>query len=190
MKKYLILILIVVIGGVGVLLYFITSNHNITSTMQIASPAFKDQEYIPQEFTCSGENANPPLFISDYPEQTKSFALIVEDPDAPNGTWIHWVMWNIPTVSLQQNTDEKIVTVIQRGIIPQGAMQGATSFGKTEYGGPCPPPGKPHHYIFRVYALDVPALTTFSASTTAQQLEAGIQDHVLEKAELVGLYAR
>lgn len=146
-------------------------------TMKIESSAFAANQSIPQQFTCDGENVNPPLKISGIPAGTKSLVLIVDDPDAPAGTWIHWLVWNIApdTGQVEQNS------------VPAGAMEGTTSFGKPGYGGPCPPSGT-HRYFFKLYALDTSLGLT--NQTTVADLEAAMKGHVLEQAELVGRYGR
>lgn len=144
--------------------------------MRISSPAFAQNGPIPAKYTCQGENVSPPLEMSGFPEGTKSLALVVEDPDAPLGTWTHWVVWNVaPRASFPE------------GALPANAIEGVTSFGKPGYGGPCPPSGV-HRYFFKLYALDeVPSLP---ASTGARALEAAIDGHALDKAGLVGTYRK
>lgn len=145
--------------------------------MKIASSAFQNNQLMPAKYTCDGDNINPPLTFSDVPQGTKSLVLIVDDPDAPMGTWVHWTVWNIdPT------TNE-----IKENSIPTGTVEGMTSFGKPGYGGPCPPAGT-HHYFFKLYALN----TTFSleSSSDKSQLEKAMSSHILASAELVGLYSR
>ena len=116
--------------------------------MQIKSPVFENNGFIPDKYTCKGENVNPKLIIQNIPENAKTLALIMDDPDAPMGTWVHWVVYNIPnkTNELKQNfpLDKEF---------SNGIKQGMTDFGKTGYGGPCPPSGT-HRYFFKVYALD------------------------------------
>jgi Raf kinase inhibitor-like YbhB/YbcL family protein len=146
-----------------------------TSTMRIDSPAFGQNEPLPIDYTCDGKNISPTLRLTGVPEEAKSVALICDDPDAIMGTWTHWVVWNIlPTV-----------TVIPEGKIPDGAVAGLTSFGRNEYGGPCPPSGT-HHYFFKAYALD--AILDLPVSTDAAGLEAAMSGHVIDKAGLIGTY--
>lgn len=111
--------------------------------MKITSPSFQENAFIPSKYTCDGENINPPLVISDVSADAKSLALIVDDPDAPVGTFVHWLVWNIPPR----------VGEIKEGSLPEGSIQGTNDFGKKEYGGPCPPSGT-HRYFFRLYALN------------------------------------
>lgn len=150
---------------------------------QIESPAFKTQETIPQSYTCDGENLSPPLVWADPPERTKSFALISDDPDAPMGTWVHWVLYNIPGEA----------TGLQRGIsktetLPDGSRHGMTDFKEVGYGGPCPPPGAAHRYFFKLYALD--AALELPPKATKADLLVAMNGHILAQAELVGLYER
>jgi Raf kinase inhibitor-like YbhB/YbcL family protein len=147
------------------------------SVLSIASPAFSHQGMIPAKHTCDGADVNPPLSIGNVPEKSKSLALIVDDPDAPMGTWVHWVVWNIGpgTKGIPENS------------VPQGALQGTNDFRKQGYGGPCPPSGT-HRYFFKLYALD--ASLPLKAGATKAQLEQAMKGHVLAQAELVGLYRR
>lgn len=149
-------------------------------TMQISSSAFADNDLMPEVFTCNGEDINPPLDISGVPTGTESLVLIVDDPDAPDPAaptvvWEHWVMWNIPADTIR----------IEAGSVPTGAVQGTNSWGRTDYGGPCPPVGT-HRYFFKVYALD----TNLALGTSAikADVEAAMQGHVLDQTELIGLY--
>ncbi len=143
--------------------------------MKIESPSFKNNEMIPSKYTCDGANVNPPLLISGTPEDAKSLVLIVDDPDAPSKTWVHWVVWNI-----DPNTKE-----IPENTIPKGAVEGMTDFGKQGYGGPCPPSGI-HHYHFKIYALDITISLDSSASVV--DIKEAMQGHILDSAELIGLY--
>ncbi len=145
--------------------------------MIIQSPVIQPSRSIPSDFTCDGRNINPPLEISGVPVGAKSLALIVDDPDAPAGTWVHWTLWNIPPET----------TLIEEGSVPAGAIEGVTSFGKPGYGGPCPPSGT-HRYFFKLYALDT--LPDLPQTAKAADLEKAISGHVIEQAELVGTYSR
>jgi hypothetical protein len=147
------------------------------SALSIASPAFSHQGMIPSKHTCDGADVNPPLSFANIPEKSKSLALIVDDPDAPMGTWVHWVAWNIGP-----GTEE-----IPENSVPQGTLQGTNDFKKQSYGGPCPPSGT-HRYFFKLYALD--ASLPLKAGATKAQLEEAMKGHVLAQAELVGLYRR
>ena len=141
--------------------------------MKLTSSDFEHMEKIPSKFTGDGQDINPNLEISEIPENAKSLVLIIDDPDAPMGTWDHWLVWNIsPKTSL-----------IPENSIP--GIQGKNSWGKNDYGGPMPPSGS-HRYFFKLYALDIKL--DLSEGTSAEELEKAMQEHILDKAELVGLY--
>lgn len=144
--------------------------------MKITSSAFGNGEEIPVKYTCDGEDINPPLQFEDVPADAQSLVLICNDPDAPAGTWIHWTLWNI---------DPK-TEGIEESSLPQGAVEGQTSFGKPGYGGPCPPSGT-HRYFFRLYALD--CRLDLSVSATVNELKQAMADHLLASAEFFGLYS-
>ncbi len=143
--------------------------------MNISSPAFAENGKIPKGFTCDGEDTSPPLTISDVPEGTASLALIVDDPDAPGGTWVHWVVWHIDPGARE----------IKAGSAPTGAVQGVNSFRKNNYGGPCPPSGS-HRYFFKLYALD--AAPSLDPKATKADLEKAMKGHVLAEAKTMGRY--
>jgi Raf kinase inhibitor-like YbhB/YbcL family protein len=143
--------------------------------MKISSPAFAENSKIPKRYTCDGENGSPPLTIADVPEGATSLALIADDPDAPAGTWVHWVVWNIDAGTRE----------IKAGVPPAGAVQGVNSFAKNGYGGPCPPSGS-HRYFFKLYALDT-ALNLDSRATKAD-LEKAMKGHVIAEARIMGRY--
>ncbi|MFH1292019.1 MAG: YbhB/YbcL family Raf kinase inhibitor-like protein [bacterium] len=145
--------------------------------MQITSPAFINNGSIPSEYTCQGANINPQINIMDVPDETKSVALIMDDPDAPGGTWVHWVMWNINPKT----------TVINKDSVPDGAIQGNNSWPKAEYGGPCPPSGI-HRYFFKLYALDTELSLTMGSNKT--QVESAMNGHILKQANLIGKYTQ
>ena len=147
------------------------------STLTIASPAFKHNESIPAKYTCDGADVNPPLVIEGVPPGAKSLALIVDDPDAPRGTWVHWVVWNI---------DPKTKEIKEKSV-PAGAKEGMNDFRKRNYGGPCPPSGT-HRYFFKLYALDI--APDLGPDTTKAALESAMKGHVLTEAEIIGLYKR
>lgn len=153
--------------------------------LSLSSTAFKDGGPIPVQFTCDGANQSPPLSWADAPDNTVSYALIVEDPDAPGGTFIHWVLYDIPatTHALPQGvpTDPVLAN-------PVAAKQGRTSFRQVGYGGPCPPKGKPHHYHFILFAVDT-KLGVEPGSTRDQVMNA-MRGHEIARGELVGTYAR
>ncbi|MDP3998544.1 MAG: YbhB/YbcL family Raf kinase inhibitor-like protein [bacterium] len=144
--------------------------------LTLKSPAFNHNDSIPSKYTCQGENINPPLEISGIHPATKSIALIVDDPDAPAGTWVHWTGWNIPPTTKDILENSRL-----------NGTEGTTSFGKPGYGGPCPPSGT-HRYFFKLYALD----TTLELPSTAkkEELEKAMKEHILDKTELIGLYQK
>ncbi len=143
--------------------------------MKITSPAFEDSDMIPATYTCDSDNVNPPLLISDVPEGTKSLALIMDDPDAPGEAFTHWIMWNIPPDT----------TRIEENDWVDGAEQGMNDGGDLGYTGPCPPEGI-HHYYFRLYALD--SVLDLQGEVTRMDLEMQISSHMIDEAELIGLY--
>lgn len=145
--------------------------------MKIESSAFQHNQFIPSGYTCQGQNVNPPLAFSDVPGEAKSLALIMDDPDATVGTWVHWTVWNInpQTKEIGQNS------------VPAQTTEGVTSFGKPGYGGPCPPTGT-HRYFFKLYALNT--ILTLNSESGKEDLEKAIEGHILEKAELIGLYSK
>jgi Raf kinase inhibitor-like YbhB/YbcL family protein len=155
--------------------------------MILTSAAFKVNEKIPKLHTCDGEDVSPALSWTGVPEKAKSLALIVDDPDAPAGTWVHWVVYDIPAAksSLPQGLPKSET-------LPDGAKQGASwgveSFGRVGWSGPCPPKGKPHRYVFVLYALSEP--TGLEPKATKAELLKAMSGKVLKKAELVGLYGR
>jgi Raf kinase inhibitor-like YbhB/YbcL family protein len=151
-------------------------------TWQLTSGAFRHGEAIPAVHTCEGKDVSPPLAWTEPPTGTKALALISDDPDAPMGTWVHWVLYNLPPSA--RALPEGFPTDAQR---PDGARQGTTDFGRTGYGGPCPPSGT-HRYFFKLYALD--ATLSLKPGATKQDLEAAMQGHVLATAELMGTYRR
>lgn len=142
--------------------------------MKLTSAAFENNKPIPSKYTCDDENINPPLEISEIPDNTKSLALIVHDPDAPRGDWTHWILFNIdPTNEIKENSAL--------------GKQGQTDFGDSKYGGPCPPSGT-HRYFFELYALDT--VLDLTSSAKKPDVESAMQDHILAKAELIGNYRR
>lgn len=145
--------------------------------MKIESPAFKDNESIPPKYTCDGENVSPPLIISDVPENAESLVLIVDDPDAPGGTWVHWTIWNIDTVTKE----------IPENSCPQNAFEGMTDSGRPGYSGPCPPYGT-HRYFFKLFALDT--TLDIGVSSRVAEIEHKMEENIVAKAQIVGLYRR
>jgi Raf kinase inhibitor-like YbhB/YbcL family protein len=152
-------------------------------SFQIATTAFSAGGAIPKKFTCDGPDVSPKLTWNEPPAGTQSFAVIMDDPDAPRGTWVHWVLYD-----LSGDTRELSENMPKQEHLPGGARQGRNDFGKIGYGGPCPPPGKPHRYFFKVYALD--AKLNLKAGSTKADAERAMQGHILAQAELVGRYAR
>jgi len=149
--------------------------------LRLNSTAFQNGGKIPREFTCDGADKSPALTWTEPPAKTQSFALIVDDPDAPRGTWVHWVLYDLPadTRGLEQG-------VAQDRQLANGARQGRNDFGKIGYNGPCPPRGAAHRYFFKLYALD--SKTNLKPGATKAELERAIKGHVLANAELVGLF--
>ena len=135
---------------------------------------FNHNEKIPAKYTCKGEDISPELKIENIPENTKSLVLIIDDPDAPNGTWDHWVMWNIEPVN-----------IIQENTAP--CIQGKNSWGKNTNGGPCPPSGT-HRYFFKLFALD--CKLDLNENSNKADVEKAMEGHVLEKVELIGLFCK
>jgi Raf kinase inhibitor-like YbhB/YbcL family protein len=150
--------------------------------MKLTSAAFQDGGLIPQKHTCDGEDVSPPLTWSDLPNETRSLALIADDPDAPRGTWVHWVLYDLPP-----DARELPEAVPPTESLPNGAKQGRNDFGKIGYGGPCPPGGM-HRYFFKLYALD--RKLGLPAGKTKQELLDAMRGHVLAEAQLMGRYGR
>jgi Raf kinase inhibitor-like YbhB/YbcL family protein len=152
-------------------------------TLELSSSAFKEGETIPRQYTRDGDDTSPPLRWADPPEGTKSFALICDDPDAPSGTFTHWVLFNLPP-----DTRELKAAIPTRETLDSGAKQGKNDFGKIGYGGPAPPKGKPHHYYFKLYALDT--TLDLPAGASKEKVPAAMKGHVLAEGRLMGLYQR
>ena len=153
--------------------------------MLLTSPAFSHNQIIPKKYTCDADDVSPPLEIGAVPIGAKSLVLIVDDPDAPGGDWVHWTVWNIDpkTARIEENS------------VPAGASEGATDFGRTGWGGPCPPfnPDRSvgagaHRYFFKLFALDT--TLNLDPNTRKVELEKALEGHILAQAELVGLYQR
>jgi Raf kinase inhibitor-like YbhB/YbcL family protein len=146
--------------------------------MILTSTAFGHNEQIPSDYTCDGKNYNPPLTFSKVPEDAQSLVLIVEDPDAVSKKpFTHWLIYNIPPATLQ----------ILKHEVPPNSMLGMTDFGKLEYGGPCPPSGR-HRYLFKLFALDT--LLDLPKGSIKETVEKAMKNHVIESAELIGLYTK
>lgn len=142
--------------------------------LKVSSPAFEHETFIPSKYTCDGENVSPPLELSQIPIQAKSLVIIMDDPDAPSGMWVHWLVWDIPVRHLLK---EKAVH----------GIEGLNDFNKHGYGGPCPPSGT-HRYFFKLYALD--KLLQLSPNTEKSALEKAMSGHILAFGVLIGLYQR
>jgi hypothetical protein len=142
--------------------------------LAVTSPSFGKNQRIPRKYTCDGDDVSPPLLIEQLPPGTKSLVLIVDDPDAPMGTWDHWIVWNIPPKGK-----------VEENVVP--GTEGLNSFGKHSYGGPCPPSGT-HRYFFKVYALDTEL--KIGSNAKKKDVEKAMQNHIMAKGELIGLYSR
>ncbi|MBW4605979.1 MAG: YbhB/YbcL family Raf kinase inhibitor-like protein [Hassallia sp. WJT32-NPBG1] len=151
--------------------------------MEIRSPAFFIANTIPFKYTCDGDNISPPIHWEAAPQETKSFALIVDDHDAPNEMFTHWVIYNIPA-----DIRELPEGLAKQAQVPDGGLQGQNSFGELGFAGPCPPKNGAHRYFFKIYALD--QMLDLPAGSNKQQLLLAIENHILDKAELMGRYAR
>lgn len=144
--------------------------------LKLTSPAFENNGNIPSIYTCQGQDINPELNIKGIPEQAKSLVLIIDDPDAPMGTWDHWVMWNMPVISK-----------IDENSVPSGAIQGKNSWAKNGYGGPCPPSAT-HSYAFKLYALDT--TLNLDSNSDKKDAEKAMQGHILDQTKLIGKYSK
>jgi Raf kinase inhibitor-like YbhB/YbcL family protein len=144
--------------------------------LKIGSSSFENNGMIPAKFTCDGDNVNPALFIGNIPSNAKSLVLIVDDPDAPAGTWVHWVLWNVP-----------LVKRIDENSVPPGAVQGMNDFKRQDYGGPCPPSGT-HRYFFKLYALDT--MLDIEEDSEKEDVEKAMEGHIISQTQIVGLYKR
>lgn len=146
--------------------------------LSIKSPAFADKEFIPRKYAGEGENLNPPLIFDKIPPETKSLVLVVDDPDAPAGTFDHWIVYNVP----------QAVRTINEGEVPAGAVLGRNSAGGSAYTGPYPPPGKAHRYFFKLYALDT--VLNLREGESKEKVEKAMQGHILGEGSMFGLYRR
>jgi Raf kinase inhibitor-like YbhB/YbcL family protein len=167
MNKRLLIALLLLLYQGGVMAFTLTSS------------AFAAGKEIPKIYTCDGGDISPPLQWQDAPTGTQTFALIVDDPDAPAGTWDHWIIFNIP--KLTTHFPEHLTK------LPQGALAGKNSWDKTNYGGPCPPSGQ-HRYVFTLYALN--AALTLPVGASKAQIEVAAKEHMLAKTQLIGVYQR
>jgi len=152
-------------------------------SLKLTTNAFSPGGTIPKKFTCDGPDVSPAISWSEPPAGTHSFALIMDDPDAPVGTWVHWVLYDLPATAHELAED-----VPKREELPNGARQGRNDFRRTGYGGPCPPAGPAHRYFFKLYALD--AKVNLKAGATKADVEKAMKGHILAQAELMGRYQR
>jgi len=150
--------------------------------MKLTSTAFSEGGMITAQYTCNGPDVSPPLNWEDVPEETKSMALIADDPDAPVGTWVHWVLYNLPTDSRELQED-----LPKTKVLPNGAMQGTNDFRKIGYNGPCPPGGT-HRYFFKLYALD--ELVDLNPGARKKDLLDAMKGHILAECQLMGKFSR
>jgi Raf kinase inhibitor-like YbhB/YbcL family protein len=153
-------------------------------TLVVKAAAFGDGKAIPREYTCQGADRSPEILLENVPPAAQSWALVVDDPDAPGGTFVHWVIWNLPGKlhALPAGAPPEVLD------LPDGSRQGKNDFGKVGWGGPCPPPGKVHHYRFHAFALDGKLALPERASAT--DLERAVRGHVLAEGTLTGTYRR
>lgn len=180
------LLMVLVLAGVGPANIVVVPAAKEAKTVQkldLTSTAFHAGETIPQKHTCDGADLSPALSWTKPPAGTHSLALLCEDPDAPVGLWVHWVLWGIPadSTSLPEG-------VSKEKTLEAGLVQGSNDFKRIGYGGPCPPQGKPHRYFFRLYALD--AAPALRPGATRKELRKAIEGHVIGEGELMGRYAR
>ncbi len=173
MKKALVLFL-------GLIIFYALN----VKALEIKSPAFKNYGEIPSEFTCDGKDISPKLVFSQIPAKAKSLVLIMDDPDAPMGTWVHWVIYDIPVSVRELKKDFP-----KKPTLPNGIKQGKNSWGNIGYGGPCPPkPTGQHRYFFKIYAIDTVPNLPYGA--TKEQVLKAIKGHIVAKATLIGVYGR
>lgn len=162
---------------------FIISDQEASMSLIISSPSFSDGGGIAKKFTCDGADVSPQLSWTEPPAGTKTFALLADDADAPVGNWNHWTIWNLP-VNLRGLAEG----VHKDAHLPDGSRQGLNDFRKTGYNGPCPPPGKPHRYYFKLFALDVQL--DLKSGAGKKELEGAMKGHILGQAEWMGRYGR
>ena len=154
-----------------------------SSKFELKTTSFTPGGFIPKRFTCEAANASPALAWTDPPLGTQSFAIIEDDPDAPSGTFVHWVVYDLPTAY------RKLPEALSgNGQMPGGGRQGTNDFSRTGYSGPCPPPGRPHRYFIRLYALD--ATLNLRPAATRKELDAAMEGHILAQVGLMGRFAR
>ena len=161
----------------------ITKQEDNMENISISAEGFKDGTTIPDVYTCKGKDISPSLSWKGIPAGTKSIALIMDDPDCPGGTFVHWVLYNVPP-----QTQKLPEGMPHDKTLADGSMQGMTDFARPGYGGPCPPPGKPHRYFFKIYALD--SMINLPPGASKKQFENEMSGHILAKGEIVGIYKR
>jgi Raf kinase inhibitor-like YbhB/YbcL family protein len=162
---------------------WISPSSGAVAGMKLESSAFAEGVNIPRKHTCDAEDVSPLLRWTNVPAGTRALALIADDPDAPAGTWVHWVIYDLPP-----ETKELAEGTAKSETLEHGVKQGTNDFRRVGYAGPCPPPGSPHRYFFKLYALDAP--TNLKPRATKQQLLDAIKDHILADAQLMGRYGR
>jgi Raf kinase inhibitor-like YbhB/YbcL family protein len=167
----------VLVVSILVRLVFATEHGGKNMALHVTSSAFSEGQSIPEKHTCDGQNVSPPIKWSGAPANTKSVALICEDPDAPSGMFIHWILYDVPGKT----------TELSEGSSGNG-KEGLNGFGKKGYGGPCPPPGGPHRYFFRLYALDLDSLG--NGGSSKENVAAAMKGHILAEGSLMGTYKR
>lgn len=157
--------------------HLFATQQGVPARMKLTTPAFVHSQSIPAKYGCDGRDISPPLKIEGVPKDARSLALVVDDPDAPAGTWVHWLLWNIDPATTQ----------IPEGTAPRGAEEGINSWQRKNYGGPCPPSGT-HRYFFRLYALK--ERLSLPSSATRKELDRAMQGKILAQTELLGRYSR
>ncbi|MFC1749782.1 YbhB/YbcL family Raf kinase inhibitor-like protein [Pseudomonadota bacterium] len=178
MRKLQFILLFLMIAGCAQQAPLQTEEITLTNqNMKLSSSAFENDSDIPSQYTCDGQDINPNLKVEDVPQDAVSLVLIVDDPDAPVGDWVHWTLWSIPAD----------ISEISENSVPHGATEGLTDFGRSGWGGPCPPSGT-HRYYFKLFALDIDLILDHSAKK-ADILDA-MKGHIVDQTELIGLYQR
>jgi len=183
-------VLVILILGLMIYAFFSMSSTKSVQRKEVKQmtilSAFKDGDFIPKKYACEGQDINPEIVVSNVPEGAKTIAIICEDPDAPIGTFVHWVLWNFPVNGSSVKIPEGIRKVEK---LPDGTMQGYNDFGKIGYNGPCPPKGHGvHHYHFKVYAVN--NVLELKGKITKKELEKALSGKILAQAEIIGLYER
>lgn len=175
---------IIILAASAVYLALVQQPRGVTiQRFNLTSPAFENYGRIPSRYTCDGADLSPPIRWEGYPEGAVSFVLIMEDLDAPGGTFTHWVVYNIPA---SVNWLDEGIPKIER--LPSGALQGLNDFNRVGYGGPCPPPGKPHRYVFKLYALNT--LLDLGPGASKDEVSKLMGGHIIAEATLTGVYSR